>query len=111
MIPPLIIMRISPLIALTASASLLLLAIGLAIRRYKLLELADRVMLVAFIISLSFVTALYVVDSFFIADMRIPFLVVAIPILIPVLLYKLVKLYQSVKKKKEQKGSSRDSLK
>jgi len=104
MIPPLIIMRISPLIPLTASVSLLLLLIGLMIRRYERLELADRVMLVAFIISFSFLTGIFVVVSNYVPDLRIPFLLVAIPGLLPVLLNQVVKQYQSVKRKKEQKG-------
>jgi hypothetical protein len=101
MMPPPI-MRISPLIALTASATLLLLMIGLTIRLYRRVGLADRVLFVACIISFSFLTAIYVVASFYIVNLRIPFLVVVIPVLIPVLLQQAVKLYQSVKKKKEQ---------
>ena len=96
-------MKMSSLVPLTISASLLLFFIALAIRGYKRLELADRVMLIAFILSFSFLTALWVVATFYIADMRIPFLVVAIPVLIPVLLNQGVKRYQFVKKKKEQK--------
>ena len=101
MTPSQIIMRISPVISLTASASILLIVIALTLRVYRRVELADRVALVACIISFSFLTALYVVASFYVVDMRIPFLVVAIPVLIPVLLQQVVKLYQSVKKKKD----------
>ncbi len=90
-------MRISPLISLAASAMLLLLTIGLTLYAYRRLGIAERVGVVAYMISFSILTTIYVIKVFFV-DISIPFLLVATLGLAPLLLYKFVERRQTRKR-------------
>ncbi len=82
------------LVSLAASVMLLLSTIGFTLYAYTHLGFAERVALVAFIISFSIWTTLYVIDIFLV-DIRITVLHLGAIAFAPVLLYKFVEWRQT----------------
>lgn len=77
------------LIALAAASVLLLYTLIRTAYSYRSLNYAKRIGHFVFIISFSLLTAMYAI-KYFIADFKIPFLLVAVVLLAPLFLYQLL---------------------